>query len=75
MGAVENAGPGPGWARRWQTPSLVACACSDCGAHAYRRLGPDDAGPVDPTGTPATCTVCCAGALLPLDVSTPALAG
>lgn len=59
----------------WRTPALVLCACSDCGAHAYRRLGTDGAGPFDLTGTPATCTVCGASELVPLDAPAPALAG
>jgi hypothetical protein len=53
---------------RWDVPSLVRCACSDCGTHAYRRLAPDGASALSPTGAPATCRVCGGSALEPLDL-------
>lgn len=51
----------------WELPSLVRCACSDCGTHAYRRLAPDGASALSATGAPATCRVCGGTALEPLD--------
>lgn len=57
---------------RWQSPALVRCACSACGTHAYRRLGPDGGGPLDLTGVSATCRVCGASALAALEQPVPA---
>lgn len=57
---------------RWQSPALVRCACSACGTHAYRRLSPDGAGPLDLTGVSATCRVCDASELVALEQPVPA---
>ena len=51
---------------RWLASSRRRCCCSRCGTHAYRRLRPDGAGPLDPSGAPATCTVCGGAPLLPM---------
>lgn len=66
--------PDPQPELRGKSSSLVRCACSDCGAHAYRPLGPDGASPLEPTGAGTTCTVCGANELVPLDQPAPMLA-
>lgn len=57
-------------ASRWLSSSLRRCACSRCGTHAYRRLRADGAGPLEPTGAPATCAVCGGADLVALVTAT-----
>ncbi len=50
----------------WHGAEPVRCACSHCGAHAYRRVRPNASGLLGVAGGPVACTVCGGNELTPL---------
>lgn len=60
---------------RWRSPSLVRCACSNCGTHAYRRLVGVEDGPLACMASPVACSVCGSRQYTELDLPLPLLGG